>query len=144
MASERCAGCFGTGKGVNGGSCTFCAGTGSIWVPDKINYSSNSGRGRRQYSSGPSWFDNAFEDNLAELAAVAAFGIIMYKGYKMPETNWYVTTAIGIFVGYITYKLLNGPLRPLGTLLKYIFYLGLLALFIYGVYIVVSLFNTGN
>ena len=137
MASERCAGCFGTGKGVNGGYCIFCSGTGSIWVPDKTKYSSNIGYGKKSRSKQSSWLDNAFEDNLAELTAILVFGIIMYKGFKMTETNWYVTTAIGIFAGYIAHQLLKGPLRPLGTLLKYIFYLALLALFIYGIFKVI-------
>jgi hypothetical protein len=139
MASERCAGCFGTGKGVNGGSCTFCAGTGSIWVPDKIDYSSNTrfGKGRRRHNKGPSWLDNAFEDNLAEISFIAVWGWIIYKGLKNSETKWYIPVIIGFVVGYIVYKLLSGPLRPIGTILKYVFYLGMLAMVIYAVYSVI-------
>ena len=139
MASERCAGCFGTGKGVNGNSCTFCAGTGSIWVPDKTKYSAPAGHGRSQYQRGPSWLDNAFEDNLAELAFVAVLGFILYKGFETPDTNWYITGGIGIVCGFVAYRLLKGPLRPLATLLKYLFYLGLLVLFGYGIYIFISM-----
>lgn len=139
MASERCAGCFGTGK-IDGMSCTFCAGTGSIWVPDKTNYSSNTGYRKSSYTKGSSWLDNAFEDNLAELTFLGVFGFIIYKGWESSETNWYITIAIGLIAGFVSYKLLKGPLRPLGTLLKYVFYIGLIGLAIYGIYQVVVLF----
>ena len=143
MASERCAGCFGTGKGVNGGSCTFCAGTGSIWVPDKGNYSRPVSRGRNRgqsASSGPSWLDKAFEDNLAEIAALVVWGIIVYKGLTESDVQWYIPVIVGFVAGFIAYKLLSGPLRPLGTLIKYLFYIGLLAMAIYGIYKAVILF----
>lgn len=142
MAREQCAGCFGSGKGGNGGACVFCAGTGSIWVPDKVSYSLNTGlgKGRRGYNKGPSWLDNAFEDNLAGIALFVVWGVIIYFGLDSTETAWYIPVVLGFFIGYLTYKLISGPLRPLATIIKYLFYLGLLALFIYGVYIVVSLF----
>ena len=139
MASEKCAGCFGTGK-YNGSTCSFCSGTGNIWVPDKTNYSTNVGYGKNSSSNGPSWLDNAFEDNLAQLTFLGVFGFIIYKGFESTETNWYITITIGLIAGFIAYKLLKGPLRPLGTLLKYVFYIGLIGLAIYGIYQVVVLF----
>ena len=109
-------------------------------MPDKTNYFSNSGYGKSSYSKGPSWLDNAFEDNLAELTFLGVFGYIIYKGLESSETNWYITIAIGLIAGFVAYKLLKGPLRPLGTLLKYVFYIGLIGLAIYGIYQVVVLF----
>ncbi|WP_242156330.1 hypothetical protein [Aestuariivivens sediminis] len=140
MASETCAGCFGTGY-VDGIKCTFCGGTGRIWVPDKVDYSSNTPLGKGNYNRGPSWFDNAFEDNLAELSFLAVWGLIIYKGFKNPETNWYMTIAIGFIAGFVAYKLLKGPLRPIGTLLKYAFYLGILGIAVYGIYQIIVLFQ---
>ena len=139
MAREGCAGCFGTGK-IDGRTCMYCGGMGHIWVQDKTNYGSNRPYGGGGSQRGPSWADNAFEDNLAVLSFLAVFGYVIYRGFISPDTNWYVTIAIAIVAGYVAYKILKGPLRPLGTLFKYVIYLILFGLFIYGVYVVISMF----
>ena len=139
MASESCAGCFGTGKSVNGGYCSFCAGTGNIWVPDKTsNYSRPVGRSRNSQGSGPSWLDNAFEDNLASICAIVVWGIFMYHGLDSPDTKWYIPFILGIIAGFVTYKLVSGPLRPIATIIKYVCYLALILAAIYGIYITIT------
>ena len=139
MASEPCAGCFGTGKSVNGGYCSFCAGTGNIWVPDKTsNYASPVGRSTKRKGSGPSWLDNAFEDNLASICAIVVWGIFIYYGFDNPDTKWYIPVILGFIAGVVAYKLVSGPLRPLATIIKYIFFLGLILAAIYGLYITIT------
>jgi hypothetical protein len=139
MAREACHGCFGSGKGTSGGPCIFCGGTGSIWVPDKIKPGGPVRGGR---PSGPSWLDNAFEDNLADISMVVVWGLIVYYGLTSTEFEWYIPVIAGFIVGWLVYKLISGPLRPLATLIKYLFYLGLFALAIYGIYQTVVLFQS--
>ncbi|WP_242092211.1 hypothetical protein [Aestuariivivens sediminicola] len=140
MAREKCAGCFGSGRGVNGGPCTFCSGMGTIWVPDKVSYSGRNRVGQGgSGSKGSSWFDNAFEDNLASVIMFIIWGFGMYHAIETTAYEWYVPMIIAFVVGIVAYKLVAGPLRPIATILKYLFYLGLLAFFVYGIYIVVSM-----
>lgn len=142
MAYEACHGCFGSGKGVTG-SCVFCAGTGRIWVPDKQSYSSSGYRHRgNRVSSGASWMDNAFEDNLASIAMLAVWAYGSYWGINNLDIAWYYSVIGGLIIGYFFYWLLSGPLRMLGSLIKYLFYLGLVILAIYGFYIVYLVFTS--
>lgn len=132
MARERCAGCSGSGRGINGrGPCTFCGGTGSIWVPDKPkNYGPVGGYGggssRGLFSSASS-----VEELLASLLTIGAFGYTIYYGYS-EGWEWYWPIIVGFIAGILTYYLFMGPLRFILILAKWLIILGMIALLIWG------------
>ena len=133
MARERCAGCFGSGKGIDfKGVCTFCGGNGTIWVPDKTDPGPVGGHGRSAGGSGGSTF-SSIEELLATLLAIAAFGYLAYYGFS-EEWEWYWPLIIGAIAAVVTYFVFMGPLRFVLVLAKWAIYIGLIVLFLWGVY----------
>ena len=132
MARERCAGCSGSGKGIDWkGTCVFCGGSGTIWVPDKIKpgpvggYRGGSGRGGGQINSASS-----MEELLASLLTIAAFGYLLYYGYTQKWAGYWVL-GLALAGGYFTHWLFNGPLRFLLTITKWLISLALIGLLIW-------------
>ena len=131
MARERCAGCSGSGSGINGrGPCPFCGGTGSIWVPDKPkDYGPVGGHGGGS-SGGLFSSASSFEELLASLLTIGAFGYTVYYGFS-EDWKWYWPLIIGFLSGILTYYLFTGPLRFILTLAKWLIVLAMIAISIW-------------
>jgi hypothetical protein len=132
MARVRCSACSGSGEGIIG-VCSFCGGSGTIWVPDKTTSNTTYSSNRSTGSGGGSWAQNAFEDNFAVILFLVIWGWISYYGLNNTDYEWYWPVGIGFVIGWFAYWLFRGPLRIIGTAVKYIIGYGLLALLIYGI-----------
>jgi len=131
MARVRCSGCSGSGEGIIG-VCSFCGGSGTIWVPDKTPSNDTYDTGGTGCVGG-SWAQNAFEDNFAGILFLVIWGWISYYGLNNTDMEWYWPVGIGFLMGWFVHWLFSGPLRFVGTIVKHIIGFGLLALLIYGI-----------
>ena len=66
-----------------------------------------------------------FEETLAQWIFIGVWGSIAYFGIQHTELDWYWPVGVGGVVGFVLYKLFQGPLRVLLTGVKYVLIMAL-------------------
>lgn len=64
---------------------------------------------------------------------LGVWGWISYYGLNNFDAEWYWSVGIGFIAGYIVFWLFRGPLRFVGTLVKYLIGLAFLGFLVYGI-----------
>lgn len=66
--------------------------------------------------------------------ALATWAAIIYFGLEKTELQWYWPVGGGLVICIVINWLFSGPLRFISTIVKYVFYGGLILGFIYLIY----------
>ena len=68
--------------------------------------------------------ETSFEESIAQWIFIGAWAAIGYYGIQYGKLDWYWPVGFGLLVGFVLYKLFQGPLRFLLTGLKYLLLVG--------------------